>query len=86
MSNKDSDELKCPKCGYNLENIKVFNDLIKYNKNINNILNELKSQIRLINIDEMENKKGICIYLINCFVFIGIRVAMSFSSSDIDKM
>ena len=68
IPNKVSNELKCPKCGYNLENIKVFNDLIKYYKTINNILNELKSQIELININEIEtieNKKGICKYLIN---------------------
>ena len=63
IPNKDSNKLKCPKCGYNLENIKVFNGLIKFNKNINNMLNELKSQIELININEIEaieNKKEIC--------------------------
>ena len=65
---KDSNELKCPKCGYDLENIKAFKELIEYNKNINNMLNELKSQIESIKINEIEtieNKKGICKYLIN---------------------
>ena len=65
---EDSNELKCPKCGYNLENIKAFKDLIEYKKYVNNMLNELKSQIESIKINEIENienKKGICKYLIN---------------------
>ena len=48
IPNDDFDELKCPKCGFNLNNIKIFNELINYNINISNILNELKNQIDLI--------------------------------------
>ena len=67
-SSKDYYELKCPKCGYDLENFKAFKDLMEYKKNINNMLNELKSQIESIKINEIEtieNKKGIYKYLIN---------------------
>ena len=28
IPNSDSNELKCPKCGYHLNNIKIFNELI----------------------------------------------------------
>lgn len=68
ISNDCSNELQCPKCGYNLENMEIFNNLIKYNKNINNSLNELKSQIELINInepDKIEKKKKIITYILN---------------------
>ena len=68
INNDDTNELKCPKCGNNLYNNKLFNDLIKYNKNINTNLNELKSIIELISVNDInniENKKVKFKYLIN---------------------
>ena len=62
----DSDELKCPKCGCNLFDNKIINDIIKYNDNINNMLNELKNQIEYItDLKQIENKKRIINFIIN---------------------
>ena len=64
----EANSLQCPKCGFNLDNIKIFSDLMKCNKKLNNMLNELKSQIELINIneiDKIENKIKLIKYLVN---------------------
>ena len=62
----DSNELKCPKCGYNLYNNKILNNMLKYNNNINNMLNELKNQIDYISdITQIENKKRVINLIIN---------------------
>ena len=64
----EANPLQCPKCGCNLDNIKIFSDLMKCNKKLNNMLNELKSQIELINIneiDKIENKIKLIKYLVN---------------------
>ena len=68
--NENETDIKCPKCNHiiKIESIKSLNELIKYNKNINFSLNELKKQIESINsndIEELENKIGIMNYLIN---------------------
>ena len=68
--NENETDIKCPKCNHiiKIESIKSLSDLIKYNKNINFSLNELKKQIESINsndIDQLENKIGIMNYLIN---------------------
>ena len=68
--NENQTDIKCPKCNHiiKIENIKSLNELIKFNKNINFSLNELKKQIESINsndIDQLENKIGIMNYLIN---------------------
>ena len=66
FNNVISNELKCPKCGNNLYDNKILNDLIKYNNNINNMLNELKNQIEYINeLDRIENKKRIIFLVID---------------------
>ena len=53
---EDLNDIKCPKCGesINIDNCKIYNDLIKFNKSIRNMLNELKSQIEYINIKEID--------------------------------
>ena len=62
----DSNEFKCPKCGHNLSNIKIINEIIKCNNNINNMLNELKNQIEYINdMNQIDNKKRIINFIIN---------------------
>ena len=33
----EANPLQCPKCGCNLDNIKIFSDLMKCNKKLNNI-------------------------------------------------
>ena len=66
FNNDISNELKCPKCGNNLYDNKILNDLVKYNNNINNMLNELKNQIEYINeLDRIENKKRIIFLVID---------------------
>ena len=68
--NENEADIKCPKCNHiiKIESIKSVGELIKYNKNINFSLKELKKQIESINsndIDQLENKIGIINYLIN---------------------
>ncbi len=68
--NENEADIKCPKCNHiiKIESIKSVSELIKYNKNINFSLNELKKQIESINsndIGQLENKIGIMNYLIN---------------------
>ena len=68
--NENETDIKCPKCNHiiKIESIKSVSELIKYNKNINFSLKELKKQIESINsndIDQLENKIGIINYLIN---------------------
>ena len=68
--NENETDIKCPKCNHiiKIESIKSLNDLIKFNKNINFSLNELKKQIESIDtndINQLENKIGIMNYLIN---------------------
>ena len=68
--NENEADIKCPKCNHiiKIESIKSVSELIKYNKNINFSLKELKKQIESINsndIDQLENKIGIINYLIN---------------------
>ena len=64
--NDDSNELKCPKCGCNIYNNKIINNIIKYNNNINNLLLEIKKQIEDINdINQIANKKRVINFIIN---------------------
>ena len=48
---KNEIELKCPNCDHllNIAEIKDFYNLITFNKNIEKMLNELKSQVKSIN-------------------------------------
>ena len=68
--NQNETDIRCPNCNHiiKIESIKSLNELIKFNKNINFSLNELKKQIESINsndIDQLDNKIGIINYLIN---------------------
>jgi len=67
-NNENNDnELKCPKCHepLNIDN-NIFENLMKLNININDMLNELKSQFELIkNINEIKTKIIVINHLIN---------------------
>ena len=54
--NDANNKLKCPKCNhiFNLDNINSINNLKKLNSRINIMLNELKCQIALINVNDNE--------------------------------
>ena len=65
---KEENELKCPKCG-EIINIDKFDNLIKFNFSQNDMLNELKNEINIINnsneINKIKNKIRVINLIIN---------------------
>ncbi len=65
---KEENELKCPKCG-EIINIDKYDNLIKFNFSQNDMLNELKNEIDIINnsneINKIKNKIRVINLIIN---------------------
>ena len=65
---REENELKCPKCG-EIINIDKFDNLIKFNSAQNDMLNELKNEIDIINnsneINKIKNKIRVINLIIN---------------------